>query len=95
MERKLLKFIMQPAMYVAWITGAALAVEGNHLHSTWFHLKVGLVLCLTAAHIYDAVLVRRFASGENRDTDRFYRMLNEVPTVLMIGIVVLVIVKPF
>lgn len=95
MERKLLKVIMQPAMYVAWITGVWLAVEGAHLHSTWFHVKLALVVGMTGAHAYDVVLVRRFALDENHENHQFFRVLNEVPTLLMIAIVLLVIVKPF
>jgi putative membrane protein len=95
MESRLYRFIMTPAMSVAWITGAILAVDGSNLHSRWFHFKALLVIVLSAAHIYDGVLMRRFAADINAHSHRFYRFLNEVPTLLMIAIVVLVIVKPF
>lgn len=94
MERRLLRFIMAPAMGVAWITGLILAADGEYLLSGWFHAKFLLVVLMTAAHVYDGVLVRVFAQDANRRSHRFYRYLNEIPTALMIGIVVLVIVKP-
>ncbi|WP_036284510.1 protoporphyrinogen oxidase HemJ [Methylocystis sp. ATCC 49242] len=95
MERRLYRYIMTPAMTVAWLTGFYLAVEGGALSSGWFHVKATLVVLMTAAHVHDGVLQRRFAADANRHSSRYYRVLNEIPTLLMIGIVVLVIVKPF
>ncbi|MCC3245732.1 protoporphyrinogen oxidase HemJ [Methylocystis sp. WRRC1] len=95
MERRLYRYIMTPAMTVAWLTGLYLAVEGGALSSGWFHVKATLVVLMTAAHVHDGVLQRRFAADANRHSSRYYRVLNEIPTLLMIGIVVLVIVKPF
>ena len=95
MERKLYRFIMTPAMSVAWLTGAFLAFESGALAAPWFHAKGALVILMTAAHFHDGVLLRRFARDENTHGSRYYRILNEVPTLLMIAIVVLVIVKPF
>lgn len=95
MERRLYRVIMTPAMTVAWLTGLFLAVDGAHLHSGWFHAKAALVVALSVAHIYDGVLMRRFAIDRNAHDARYYRMLNEVPTLLMIGVVILAIVKPF
>jgi len=95
MERKLLKFIMAPAMVVSWVTGLLLAVDGGHFHSPWFHVKLLLVVAMTGAHFYDAVLVAAFARDANQRSHRFFRFVNEVPTLLMIGIVIMVIVKPF
>ncbi|MBM3576517.1 MAG: protoporphyrinogen oxidase HemJ [Alphaproteobacteria bacterium] len=95
MERRLYRYIMTPAMLVAWITGLYLAIEGGALSSGWFHAKATLVVLLTAAHIHDGVLLRRFAEDANVHSPRYYRIVNELPTLLMIGIVILVIVKPF
>jgi len=95
MERRLYRYIMSPAMVVAWLTGLFLAVDGGALSAGWFHVKAVLVLAMTAAHLHDGVLLRLFARDANKHPVRYYRFINEVPTLLMIGIVVLVIVKPF
>ncbi len=95
MEDKLLRIIMRPAMIVSWLTGLYLAYAGDHWRDGWFHAKAALVVAMTAAHYYDAVLVKRFAIDANRRSHVFYRYLNEAPTLLMIAIVALVIVKPF
>jgi putative membrane protein len=95
MEGKLLRVIMRPAMTATWLTGIYLAVAGEHWREGWFHAKAALVVAMTAAHYYDAVLVRVFAADANTRSDRFYRYLNEAPTLLMIGIVTLAVVKPF
>jgi putative membrane protein len=95
MERRLLRFIMTPAMSVAWIAGLVLIVDGKWGASGWLHAKLALVIALTGLHIYFSYLSRRFARDQNAHSHRFYRMINEAPTVLMIVIVVLVVVKPF
>ena len=98
MERRLLKAIMTPAMIVAWVLGGSLFwVSGpDYLMGTWwFWLKLGLVVCLTIVHFHLAGHVKLFAADENTKTDRYFRIINEVPTVLMIGIVILVVVKAF
>jgi len=95
MERRLYRYIMSPAMGVAWLTGLYLAGAGGALASGWFHVKAVLVALMTGAHIYDGVLLRRFAADANRHSSRYYRVLNEMPTLLMIGVVILVVVKPF
>jgi protoporphyrinogen IX oxidase len=95
MERRLLKAIINPAMVVVWITGPILAWELDYLRAPWFHAKLALALGMAALHGFDVGLVRAFASDANRRPARFYRVLNEAPTVLMILIVVLVVVKPF
>ena len=96
MERRLLKAIMTPAMIATWIFGLWLAFghlgfDGNG----WLHAKFILVLALSAAHGQMAVWVTDFAADRNVRSERFYRVANEVPTLLMIGIVILVVVKPF
>ena len=95
MERRLLKAIMNPAMIASWVLGLWLAVQGGWFKAGWLHGKLLLVLALSAAHGFLAASVRRFAQDRNEKPARFYRVLNEVPTLLMVGIVVLVIIKPF
>jgi putative membrane protein len=95
MERRLLKAIINPAMIAAWILGLILVWQGGWITSGWLHAKVLLVLILSGAHGMLARYVKDFAADRNVRPARYYRMINEVPTVLMIGIVVLVIVKPF
>ena len=95
MERRLLKAIINPAMAVTWVLGLYLVWDGGWYTSSWLHAKVLLVLILSGLH---GVYVRRlkdFAADKNTRPAKYYRILNEVPTVLMIGIVILVIVKPF
>jgi putative membrane protein len=95
MERRLLKAIINPAMVVVWLTGPYLAYREGYFAAPWLHAKLALVLILSATHGYFARLVRIFAADANTRPARFYRFLNEFPTLLMIGIVILVIVKPF
>jgi protoporphyrinogen IX oxidase len=95
MERRLLKAIMTPAMIVAWITGLWLAWHQFGFRGGWLHAKLLAVVLMTVSHGTQARWVREFASDANTRPGRFYRMMNEVPTVLMLIIVALVIVKPF
>jgi putative membrane protein len=95
MERRLLKAIMNPAMIVAWVAGLYLAFAGHWLSVGWFHGKLLLVVVLSGVHGFFSRCVKDFAADSNTRSQRFYRIINEVPTVLMIGAVVLVVVKPF
>ena len=95
MERRLLKAIINPAMIVTWVLGLILAWQGDWFSFGWLHAKLALVLGLSALHGFFARWVRVFAEDRNTRPAKFYRIVNEVPTVLMIGIVILVIVKPF
>ena len=95
MERRLLKGIINPAMIVTWLVGLYLAWAGHWYLSGWFHLKLLLVLVMSAVHGFFVRYVRAFAADQNQHSQKFYRIINEVPTALMIGIVVLVVVKPF
>ncbi|HEY8268202.1 MAG TPA: protoporphyrinogen oxidase HemJ [Xanthobacteraceae bacterium] len=95
MERRLLRFIATPAMIVAWATGLWLMLEAGFLGSGWMHDKLVLVFMLTVLHGLDAKWVKDFATDQNRRSARFYRFANEVPTILMILVVILVVVKPF
>ena len=94
MERRLLRAIMNPAMIASWIFGLATAWAGNLLGEGWFHAKMALVLVLTVAHMAMVKWQREFAEDRNSRSHKFYRIANEIPTVLMVVIVILVIVKP-
>jgi protoporphyrinogen IX oxidase len=95
MERRLMRAIMLPALLVTWITGLTLAVQTGFLHEGWFHAKFALVIALSALHGYFAKVRRDLAGEANRHGSRFFRIMNEAPTVLMVGIVILVVFKPF
>ena len=95
MERRLLKAIINPAMIVTWILGLFLAWQGGWLAAGWLHTKLALVLAMSGVHGLLSKTVKVFAQDRNVRPAGFYRMLNEVPTLLMIGIVILAVVKPF
>jgi putative membrane protein len=95
MERRLLKAIMTPAMILTWILGLILIWQGGWITSGWLHAKILLVIALSGLHGFLLKTVREFAADRNVRPAKFYRLINEVPTVLMILIVILVIVKPF
>ncbi|WP_282047155.1 protoporphyrinogen oxidase HemJ [Roseibium album] len=95
MERRLLKAIINPAMVASWIFGLWAAYELSAWQDGWFHAKLTLVIIMAGVHGYLSKCVKNFAADQNTKPARFYRILNEVPTVLMICIVILVIVKPF
>jgi putative membrane protein len=97
MEKRLLRYITTPAMIASWVLGLWLAVSGliDWQADGWFHLKLALVVLLSAFHGLLAKWTQDFALDRNTRSARFYRIANEVPTLLMIGIVILVIVRPF
>ncbi len=95
MERRLLKAIINPSMAVVFITGPLLAYMGDFWMDPWLHIKFVLALGLGAVHGYLARYVKLFARDANTRPAVFFRVLNEVPTVLMILIVLLVVLKPF
>jgi putative membrane protein len=95
MERRLLRAIMNPAMIVAWLAGLYLGWVGHLFSAGWLHGKLLLVVLLTGVHGFFSRWVRDFAADRNTKSQTFYRVINEVPTILMIGIVILVVVKPF
>ena len=98
MELKLLKLIVNPAGVATWVFGLALAFTPGIVDWTgdgWFHVKALLVIGMTWYHHALMGWRKQFAAGENQHTGRFYRLMNEVPTLLMVGIVVMAIVKPF
>ncbi len=95
MEHRLLRIIIGPAMGLAWILGLWLAWRGGLLTSGWFHAKLAFVIVLSGFHGFLSTSARRFAEDANTLPSRRWRLLNEIPAVLMIFIVFLVIVKPF
>ena len=95
MERRLLKAIMTPAMIATWVFGIWLAFLYNVWAEPWFVTKFFLVFVLTVIHFIAAGWVKKFASDSNQKSSKFFRVANEVPTVLMVLIVILVVVKPF
>ena len=95
MERRLLNGIATPAMVATWVFGLWLAFEIGAFREGWLHAKLALVLALSGIHGMLAGAVRRFAADRNTRSSRYWRVLNEVPAVLLIGIVALVVFKPF
>jgi putative membrane protein len=95
MEHRLLRYIMAPAMIVTWLLGIVLVLQGQFLGSTWFHIKIGLVLVMTILHGLFSHWAHEFALDRNPRSPKFYRIANEIPTVLLIVIVILATVKPF
>jgi putative membrane protein len=95
MERRLLRGIINPSMVVTWTLGITMAYEGQWTSSSWFVAKLLLVVVMSGIH---GMLVRwtaDFAADRNRHSPVFFRIINEVPAVLMVGIVLLVVIKPF
>ena len=95
MERRLLRIIIDPAIVATWVFGLTLALLTGAFHEHWFQLKFLLVLAMSGLHGMFAATVKRFARDANTRPQRFYRIINEVPMLLVIAIVILVIVKPF
>ena len=95
MERRLLRAIMNPAMIAAWVFGLTMLFLGEIWRESWMHRKLLLVLALTVTHIAMARWRREFAEDRNTRSERFYRIANEVPAVLMVFVVILAVVKPW
>jgi putative membrane protein len=95
MERRLLRGIINPAMIATWILGLTLAWQGDHWRDGWLHAKLLLLVGMQIVHAGLARWRRAFAHDANIHSERFYRIVNEVPTLLLIGIVILAVVKPF
>ena len=96
MERKLFYYIMTPAMILSWLFGLVLIHEIGfvQLSSLWLQLKLILVLILTGYHFYLGVLLNKFKIDQNQKSSKFYRYINEIPTLLLILIIFIVIFKP-
>lgn len=95
MEHRLLRYIINPAMMVAWVLGLWLAYESGFYKSGWFHAKLALVLVLSGLHGWLSRWRKDFAADRNRHSQKFYRFINEIPTIMMALIVLLVVLKPF
>jgi protoporphyrinogen IX oxidase len=95
MEHRLLNFIMVPAMMTTWVVGILLLVQGQWFGAGWFHVKFAAVLAMTLLHGLFSHWVNEFHFDRNTHSQKFFRIINEVPTVLLILIVVLATVKPF
>jgi len=95
MERRLYRFIMTPAMIVTWLAGIALVLLGQWFTAGWFLMKAALVIALTLVHGLTGHWLTQFAYDRNRHSAKFFRVVNEIPTLLLIAIVVLAVVKPF
>ena len=96
MERKLFYFIMTPAMILSWVFGIILVFSlGLEVFSAlWVQIKLILVILLTIYHFYLGYCVVRFAKNQNTNSSKFFRIINEIPTILLIFIVFIVIFKP-
>ncbi len=94
MERRLYRAIMWPAMIAAWAAGLALVYIIGLMHG-WLHVKLLMVVLMTAFHFLLGWHLSRFARGEEDKSSKYFRMINEIPTILMVVIVVMAVVKPF
>ncbi len=95
MEHRLLHFIMTPAMAVTWIAGVVLILEGGWMTAGWLHAKLLAVVAMSAVHGMLGRWHKDLAAGRSTKNAKFFRIINEVPTLLMIFIVIMVVVKPF
>ena len=96
MERRLFIYIMNPAMIVSWIFGVLLihSIGMDNFSFLWLQLKLVFVIILTIYHFFLFQCLRKFAENNNSFSPKFYRIINEIPTVLLIAIIVIVIFKP-
>jgi putative membrane protein len=96
MEKRLLRIIMNPAMIVTYIFGILNAyIYGFEALGVWFHIKMTAVLALTIFHALEVRWMKNFAAGNNKHSEKFFRIVNEIPVLLMIIAVIMVTVKPF
>lgn len=95
MEQRLLRIIINPAMIATWILGLTLAIVSGAYVDLWLQMKFVLVLAMSGLHGFFSATVKHFARDANHRPQRFYRIINEVPMVLIIAIVILAVVKPF
>ena len=96
MERRLFLYIMNPAMIVSWIFGALLiySIGFENFNSLWLEIKLLLVLLLTIYHFFLFYCLKKFAENTNSYSSKFYRIINEIPTILLILIILIVVFKP-
>ena len=95
MERRLIKIIAVPAMILTILLGIILLIQETDLvYENYFRIKLASVLLLTIYQIYLILIYKKFKVGNNKRSDKFYRAINEIPTILMIIIILLVVLKP-
>ena len=96
MERRLFIYIMNPAMIASWIFGALLiySIGLENFNSLWLEIKLILVLLLTIYHFFLFYCLKKFAENTNSYSSKFYRIINEIPTILLILIILIVVFKP-
>lgn len=94
-ERRLMRIIINPAMGIAWILGILLILHVGLGAGLWLHLKLAIVLALSGFHGMLSRYRKEFELGERRRSEKFYRMINEVPALAIIAVVLLAVVKPF
>lgn len=96
MERRLLKGIMNPSVVAVWALGLSMLYAApSTLSSGWFHVKLACVVAMSGIHGFYAATVRRFAAGERPRTEKFWRVINEAPFILLIAVAFMAVVKPF
>ena len=95
MEKKLLKYIMNPSFIITFISGLALVIQTKQYEERWFIIKFLLVIFMSIFHMYCAKVRISFEKMQNQKDEKYYRIINEIPTLLFLGIVVLVVFKPF
>ena len=96
MERRLFIYIMNPAMILSWVFGVLLiqVIGGDNAGFLWLKLKLFFVVVLTIYHFFLFQCLKKFAENNNSHTPKFYRIINEIPTVLLIGVILVVVFKP-
>ena len=96
MERKLIRIIMNPAMILTWVFGILMIVANPMIFNQgWMHAKLGCVFMMTAMHMIYVKWYKDFDQNKNSRTSKFYRIVNEIPTILMIIIVCMAVIEPF
>ncbi len=95
MEKKLLRFIMNPSMFLTWFLGITLALLNNYFLTTWLIIKIVLVILMSIFHMYCAKIKNDFERHIIKKGENFFRVINEIPTILFILIVLIVVFKPF
>ncbi len=95
MEYKLLKYIMNPSLVLSWVFGLLLVIHLEIYNELWLNLKFSMVVLMSIFHMYCARIRKIFESGMNRNHEKFFRWINEIPTILFLIIIFLVVFKPF
>lgn len=95
MEEKLIKYIMNPSLIFTWIFGMSLVIVQEEYNSLWVNLKFLCVLLMSIFHIYCIRINKKFKNETNTKNNRYYRIINEIPTILFLIIIYLVVFKPF